>query len=158
MKWSVITEPYPDIDRYFKNTKCNSRYSVWFSHPSGRAECTHLLRYQSIEVNHYICSSDVLNMGTLNSWNIRAIGGIVQRWQLNMISVKQGCAEKRYSFYCFSSRPSCSSWSLAFPVFNPTRSQPSQGQSTPTPHDRSNLFVKLYKSLAPGRAAGGSFF
>ena len=35
--------------------------------PFGRAECTHLLRYQSIEVNHDICSSDALNMDALNS-------------------------------------------------------------------------------------------
>jgi len=32
-----------------------------------RAEYTHLLRYQSFEVNHYICNSDALNMGALNS-------------------------------------------------------------------------------------------
>jgi len=35
--------------------------------PFGRAECTHLLRYQRIEVNNYTCSSDTLNMDALNS-------------------------------------------------------------------------------------------
>ncbi|BCS95983.1 hypothetical protein DSLASN_16150 [Desulfoluna limicola] len=30
------------------------------------AECPHLLRYQSIEANHDICSSDALNMEALN--------------------------------------------------------------------------------------------
>jgi len=52
---------------YFKNTKCNSPFSARFSHPSGEPECTHLLRYQSFEVNRYIGSSDALNMGALDS-------------------------------------------------------------------------------------------
>ncbi len=45
------------------------QFTVFYSLFSlfGRAECTHLLHYQSFEVNHYICSSDALNMGALDS-------------------------------------------------------------------------------------------
>ncbi len=50
------------------NQSNNMSFTVFCSlfSPFGRAECTHLLRYQSFEVNHYICSSDALNMGALN--------------------------------------------------------------------------------------------
>jgi len=33
----------------------------------GRAGCTHLLRYQSFEVNHYIFSSDALHISAPDS-------------------------------------------------------------------------------------------
>jgi len=36
--------------------------------PFGRAECTQRPRYQSIEVNHDVCSSDTSNMEALNPY------------------------------------------------------------------------------------------
>jgi len=62
-----ITDGYCGRVWYFKGATCNSRFYCSFFSSFRRAECIHLPRYQSIEVNRYICSSDALNMDALNS-------------------------------------------------------------------------------------------